>query len=326
MTPMAFLMAGAGLVFLAFGGEILLRGAIGFANALGFSPMLIGLTVVAFATSMPELVVTVTAGIEGVTDVGVGNVVGSNIANILLILGAAAVISPIVAHPRMVLRDATAVVIATFVFVAFAFMGEISLPHGLAMIALLIGYIWYSYRNDTGSNGDTAQSEGITEELEEELEHAPRSIWVAALLVIGGVASLVLGSELLVRGAVQIARAVGVSETVIGLTLVAFGTSLPELATSIMAAIRGHTEVALGNALGSNLFNILLIIGVLAIVAPFEVADQVLKLDVWIMAAVSIAIIPLVLIGQRICRFRGALMLSLYAAYIVFQFTHAPSI
>ena len=329
MTPLAFMMTGAGLLLLAFGGEVLLRGAIGVANNLGLSPMLIGLTVVAFATSMPELVVTVTAGLEDVTDIGVGNVVGSNVANILLILGVAAIISPIATKPKLVLRDCIAVFAATAVFVGFAYYGELSLPHGIAMIACLIGYMWYSYRTDSVRNGsseaDEARPTGLDVEVSEEIESAPKSILMALLLVLGGIFGLVLGSELLVRGALQIARAAGVSETVIGLTLVAFGTSLPELATSITAAIRGHTEVALGNALGSNLFNILLILGVLALVTPFHVDATVLSFDVWIMAGVSLMVVPLIMLRGQIGRRSGLIFLLLYGLYISYQFGAAPA-
>ncbi len=321
-------MTGAGLLLLAFGGEVLLRGAIGVASRLGLSPMLIGLTVVAFATSMPELVVTVTAGLENVTDIGVGNVVGSNIANILLILGVASVISPIATKPQLVLRDCIAVLVATLVFVGFAYYGELSFPHGMVMIACLIGYVWYSYRTDGARNGDNgsdgSELAGLDDEVAEEIESAPKSLGIALALVIGGIVGLVLGSELLVRGAVQIARAAGVSETVIGLTLVAFGTSLPELATSITAAIRGHTEVALGNALGSNLFNLLLILGVLALVIPFEVDANVLNFDAWIMAAVSLMVVPIIMICGRIGRASGIVFLLLYGAYIAYQFTLPP--
>ncbi len=329
MTPLAFLMTGAGLLLLAFGGEVLLRGAIGVANRLGLSPMLIGLTVVAFATSMPELVVTVTAGLEGVSAIGVGNVVGSNVANILLILGVAAIISPIATKPQLVLRDCIAVLAATMMFVAFAYYGELSFLHGVVMIACLIGYVWYSYHNDGVRNGETEADDdplpGLEEEVAEEIESAPKSLGVALALVLGGIVGLVLGSELLVRGAVQIAVAAGVSQTVIGLTLVAFGTSLPELATSITAAIRGHTEVALGNALGSNLFNLLLILGVLSMVTPFTVDSSVLSFDVWVMAAVSLVVVPIIMIRGQIGRISGVAFLVAYGAYIAYQFNLAPA-
>lgn len=316
MTWMAFLLAAAGLVLLFVGGEVLLRGAVGLALRSGISPMLIGLTIVAFATSMPELVVTLTAGLEGVPDVGVGNVVGSNIANILLILGAAALISPIATEPRQILRDSSAMVLATAVFLVVAFMGAVTPLHGIAMLVLLAIYLRVSYRQEKRSKSERAA------ELEalEEAGTAPCSTAVAILLVVVGVAGLVSGSHFLVDGAVDIARHFGISEAVIGLTLVAVGTSLPELATAIVAGIRGHTEVALGNVLGSNIFNILLIIGALALIAPFVVSPEILGFDIWIMLGVSLLVVPIMITGKRIGRLEGLVMLLLYAGFILFQF------
>ena len=316
MTAIAFLQAGGGLVLLFIGGEVLLRGAVGLSLRFGLSPLLIGLTVVAFATSMPELVVTLTAGLQGATDVGVGNVVGSNIANILLILGVAALLCPIVKEPSRILRDTVAMVAATAVFVVLAFMERMGLFQGIVMILLLVAYLWISYRAEIkgGNDADT----GL--EAIEEAGAAPRSAWIALLLVVGGIVALAAGSELLVRGALQIARAAGVSETVIGLTLVAFGTSLPELATAIVAAARGHTEVALGNVLGSNIFNILLILGSLFVITPVIVSPEILNLDIWFLAAVTLIAVPVMLIGKRIGRIAGAVFVLLYVAFIWVQF------
>jgi len=314
MTLMAFLMAAGGLILLFFGGEVLLRGAVSIALRSGLSPLLIGLTIVAFATSMPELMVTVTSGLGGVTDVGVGNVIGSNIANILLILGVAAMISPIPTQIRQVIRDSSVMVFATGVFIVFALTGEMSYFHGCFMLGLLLLYMWNSYRSERrrGVSLDIEEIEGA--------EKGPCSTAVAIGLIIGGIIGLVCGSELLVHGAVDIARAVGISETVIGLTLVAFGTSLPELATGIVAALRGHTEVALGNVMGSNIFNILLIIGILTLIVPVQVAAEVLKFDMWAMAAVSVLVIPLMLSGRQIGRMEGLLLVAIYLAYIFYQF------
>ncbi len=316
MTAVAFLQAGGGLVLLFIGGEVLLRGAVGLSLRFGLSPLLIGLTVVAFATSMPELVVTLTAGLQGATDVGVGNVVGSNIANILMILGVAALLCPIVKEPKRIVRDTAAMVGATAVFLALAFMERMGLFQGVIMIALLLAYLWYSYRAELkGENDSDTGLEAI-----EEAGAAPRSAWLALVLVLGGVIALAAGSELLVRGALQIARAAGVSETVIGLTLVAFGTSLPELATAIVAALRGHTEVALGNVVGSNIFNILLILGSLFVVTPVVVSPEILNFDIWVLAGATLIAVPVMLIGKRIGRIEGAIFVALYAAFIWVQF------
>ena len=318
MTFTAFLMTASGLALLFVGGELLLRGAVAMALRSGLSPMLIGLTIVAFATSMPELLVTVTTGLEGVTDVGVGNVVGSNIANILLILGTAAIIRPLVTQPALVMRDALAMIAASAVFIGFAMMGEIGPIHGMAMLIMLVSYVWISYRWEK-RNG---KAQAVEAEVLEEAEKAPSSTPKSLLLLTAGLAALCFGSNLLVDGAVSIARAAGVSEAVIGLTLVAFGTSLPELATAIVAGIRNHTDVTLGNVIGSNIFNILLIIGVLAIITPFKVPAEVMSFDIWVMAAVSIAIIPIMLTNRRIGRVEGGLFFVLYIIFIVYQFEH----
>jgi cation:H+ antiporter len=316
MTALAFLQAGGGLALLFVGGEVLLRGAVGLSLRFGLSPLLIGLTVVAMATSMPELVVTVTAGLQGATDIGVGNVVGSNIANILLILGLAALLCPIEREPKRILRDTLAMVAATAVFILLACFERLSFPHGALMVLLMVGYLAMSYviERRGGNDVDT----GL--EAIEEAGATPKSAWVAVALVTGGIVALAGGSELLVRGATVIARAAGVSETVIGLTLVAVGTSLPELATAIVAAMRGHTEVALGNVLGSNIFNILLILGVLFMIIPVTVAPEVLRFDIWVLAGVTLLALPVMLLGKRVGRLQGAVFVLLYVAFVWVQF------
>ncbi len=319
MTLVALAQTLGGFLFLFASGELLLRGAVGLARIFGLSPLLIGLTVVAAATSMPELMVTTTAGLGGLTDVGVGNVIGSNIANILLILGAAAVIRPIPTHPRVVRRDAGAVLIATALFIGFGVTGPLGWVHGAVMIALLGFYLWFSYRNEVAAV-IRDQTPGAEADLSD-LGWTPAGTGLALGTVAAGAGGLVLGSDLLVEGAVTIARAAGISESVIGLTLIAFGTSLPELATAVIAARHGHTALALGNALGSNIFNILLVLGVLVLIAPVQLAAEVLRFDIWVMAGVTVALILVMLSGWRISRLEGGLYLALYAAYIGIQFT-----
>lgn len=319
MTAIAFLQAGGGLALLFIGGEILLRGAVGLSLRFGLSPLIIGLTVVALATSMPELVVTLTAGIQGVPDIGVGNIVGSNIANILLILGLAALLCPIEREPKRILRDTGAMVAATAVFILLACAERLSFIHGASMLLLLALYLGYSYRVERRSYA--AASAGL--EAIEEAGATPKSAWVAFALVAVGVVALGGGSELLVRGASAIARAAGVSETVIGLTLVAFGTSLPELATAIVAAFRGHTEVALGNVLGSNIFNILLILGALFVITPVQIAPEILKFDIWVLAGATLLAVPVMLTGKRVTRLEGAVFVLLYLAFVWIQFNPA---
>jgi len=316
MTALAFLQAGGGLALLFVGGEVLLRGAVGLSLRFGLSPLLIGLTVVAMATSMPELVVTVTAGLQGATDIGVGNVVGSNIANILLILGLAALLCPIEREPRRILRDTMAMVAATAVFVLLACFQTLSFIHGAVMILLMVAYLVMSYVIERrGGNDSETGLEAI-----EEAGATPKSAWIAAALIVGGIIALAGGSELLVRGATTIARAAGVSETVIGLTLVAVGTSLPELATAIVAAMRGHTEVALGNVLGSNIFNILLILGALFVITPVTVAPEVLNFDIWVLVGVTLLAVPVMLTGRHVSRIEGAFFVVLYLVFVWYQF------
>ena len=307
-------MAG-GLALLLGGGEILLRGALGLAERSGLSPLLIGITVVAAATSMPELVVALTSGLAGAPDIGVGNVVGSNIANILLVLGATALVVPIATRPRHVLRDGLAVLSATLIFLLLGLAGTVFWFHGLVLLTLLAAYMAYCYLTERRHEGPGA------DEIKTAARHAMSPLTCALLLTVG-MAGLVLGSKLLVEGAVEVARELGVSEAVIGLTMVAVGTSLPELATAVVASYRGKPEIALGNILGSNLFNLLGIIGALAITLPFEVAAEILRFDIWVMTAVSAVLIPVMLTGWRVGRLEGLLFLCAYALYVASQFDH----
>ncbi len=316
MIFISILKTAGGLGLLLFGGELLLRGAVGLAERFGLSKILIGLTVVAAATSMPELVVVVEAGFAGVPDLGVGNIIGSNIANVLLILGTGAIVYPIVTRPRDVLRDGLAVLGATILFIVFALLGPISWPQGLLMLGLLVGYLVYSYISERRRPAPTA-NEG---DPPAQSTSPPVTCKLALLFLALGVVGMVVGSELLVDGSVTIARSIGVSEAVIGLTLVAVGTSLPELATAIVAGIRRHPEVALGNVLGSNLFNILGVLAVLALTLPFEVPAQLMRVDIWIMAGVSLLLLPVMLTGWRIGRIEGVVFLLLYGGYIAWQF------
>ncbi|MEX2408298.1 MAG: calcium/sodium antiporter, partial [Rhodovibrionaceae bacterium] len=266
----------AGLALLMLGGELLLRGGVALAKRLGIQPLLIGLTVVACATSMPELMVTLTAGFQGVPDIGVGNIVGSNIANILLILGAAALVYPITAPRGLVRRDGMVMLGATALFTLMAwFTPAMTWMHGTLFLVLLVGYLWWSYTLECHK---TVPDPGA--ETTEAMEQAPDSIWIAVLLVIGGVIGLFVGSELLIEGAIFLARRGGVSDAVIGLTLVAIGTSLPELAASVVAAMKRHSDIAIGNVIGSNIFNLLGIFGVLAVVHDFTVSIEILRVDV----------------------------------------------
>lgn len=308
-----FLFTVLGLGILVVGGELTLRGAIGLARLLGVSAAMIGLTVVAFGTSAPELVVSLQATLDGSPDIAIGNVVGSNIANMLLVLGVGALIAPLICDPASVRRDGTAMMAAMVLLVVLGLLGVIEAWQGALMLAALIGYVVWSYRIDR-RNGDASSDLHAREA--EETAGVPTATWQVLLYLIVGLIALIGGANLLVDGAIGVARAVGISEPVIGLSLVAIGTSLPELAATAVAAWRRHTDVAVGNVLGSNLFNVLLILGSASLAAPLPFAEEFVRVDLWVMLVAGIVLMPVMVTGWNISRSEGFLLLMLYAAYI----------
>lgn len=299
----------AGLALLTLGAEYLVRGAISLANRLGMPPLLIGLTVVGFGTSMPELLVSLQAALGGAPAIAVGNVVGSNTANILLILGAAAVISPIAARIPNLKRDMAMMLAAAVIMLGLGLWGVVNFWLGLATFAGLVAYLsWVTY---TDRRRLTAEEAELVVKL---------AGWKEALFIVGGLAGLILGANLLIDAATAIAREFGISEAVIGLTIVAVGTSLPELATSVVAAFRRHAEIALGNVVGSNIFNILGILGITAMVVPVPVEESMASFDIPFMLAVSVALIVLILVRGQIGRGAGAVMLAIYTGYVAWLF------
>ncbi len=305
----SLLSLAAGLALLTLGADYLVRGAISFANRLGMPPLLIGLTVVGFGTSMPELLVSLQAALDGSPAIAVGNVVGSNIANILLILGVAAVISPIAARIPNLKRDMAMMLVAAVVMLGMGYWGVVSFWPGLAMFALLAAYLsWVTY---------TDRRRMTSEEAELVVKLAG---WKEALFIFGGLAGLFIGASLLIDAATAIAREFGISEAVIGLTIVAVGTSLPELATSVVAAFRRNAEIALGNVVGSNIFNILGILGITAVVVPVPVDSSMASFDIPVMLGVSLALVVLILLAGKISRGAGAVMLALYTGYVAWLF------
>jgi cation:H+ antiporter len=294
----------AGLVGLFFGGEALVRGSVGIARRMAIPPLLIGLTVVGFGTSTPELLVSVDAAWRGVPDIALGNIVGSNIANILLIIGLSALVWPIKVMGATLRRDTAVMIAAALVLVPIFAMAQMGRPVGLVLVAGLMAYLLWAYRRP-GDMG--AEDVGIP---------APASALVSTLWVIGGLVALMVGARFLVDGAVNIARGYGISEAFIGLTIVAVGTSLPELATSLIAAFRRQSEIAIGNIVGSNIFNVLGILGVTALIAPIPVASRFLTFDLPVMIAVSLVLTALLLTRPVIGRGIGVAMLAGYVAYV----------
>ena len=300
------IMAG-GLLLLTAGAEALVRGAISAANRLGMPPLLIGITIVGFGTSMPELLVSLKAALSGSPAIAIGNVVGSNTANILLIIGLAALISPMAARIANLPRDLAVMIGAAIVMLTLGWMGMVSRLAGVIMVATLTAYLVWSVRTMTRTDSE--------DEGDEDLRRKD-PVWLMSLLVAGGLAGLFLGADLLVTSATDIARDFGISEAVIGLTIVAVGTSLPELATSVVAAFRRQAEVSLGNVIGSNIFNILGILGVTALIKPVPVDAGMAGFDIPLMLTVSLAFAALLLVAGKVTRTVGATMLAIYAGYV----------
>jgi cation:H+ antiporter len=305
-----YLQLVGGLVILLLGGDFLVRGAVSLARRLAISPLVIGLTVVAFGTSAPELIVSVEAALNGVAGIAIGNVVGSNV------LGLPAIILPIVCDAPSLIRDIAVMIGASVLFTVFCWSGTLASWQGIVLVALLAAYLVSAYRNarrGDGSPGGEDDFDGIA--------MFPQTVAVFAAFIVVGLAGLMFGSHLLVDGAVSVARVWGVSETVIGLTLVAVGTSLPELATTLVAAIRRHGSIAVGNVVGSNLFNIMGVMGVTAIVAPIPIPDEILAKDIWIMLGASALMVPFALRQAPISRGAGIVFTIAYGAFVWSQFT-----
>ncbi len=319
MNALAVLIFLLGLLILVVGAELLVRGASRLAATLGISPLVIGLTVVAFGTSSPELAVSVRAVLAGQPDLAVGNVVGSNIFNVLFILGIAAVIAPLVVHAQLVRLDVPLIIVASVALWILGSNGEVGRVEGLLLTAVLIAYTVWSIN----------QSRLASQQVQGEFGHGnpdarhrttASALAVQVGFVIAGLAMLVLGAGWLVDGAGTMARALGVSELIIGLTIVAAGTSLPEVATSIIAAIRGERDIAVGNVVGSNIFNIFGVLGLAAALSPrgIAVSSAASRFDIPVMTVVAVACLPIFFTGHRISRWEGALFLGYYVIYVLY--------
>jgi cation:H+ antiporter len=300
-----------GLVLLYFGAEGLVRGSSSLALRLGVGPLLVGLTVVAFGTSTPELVVSLKAAYLGQGDISVGNVVGSNICNIGLILGFSALIIPIKVASQIVRID-TPIMIATTALALFLLHdGSLSRAEGIVLFVLLIAYVLFSIRLARQQPADP-----LAGEFTEEMKISKWGVWQDVAFILAGLVMLVFGARFLVDAAIDIAKAAGLSEAVIGLTIVAVGTSLPEFATSLVAALKKEADIAVGNVVGSNIFNILGILGISAAVTPLS-SSGITGIDLGVMAAFALALWIFSRTGYRITRMEGVVMLAAYAAYVV---------
>ncbi|HSJ23615.1 MAG TPA: calcium/sodium antiporter [Longimicrobiales bacterium] len=318
MSPLTLVLFIAGIVLLISGAELLVRGASRLAVAVGITPLVVGLTVVAFGTGSPELAVGIQAGAAGQADITIGNVVGSNIFNVLLILGISATVAPLVVSQQLVRLDVPIMIIVSVAFLLMSLDGVVDRGDGAVLVTASVLYTYMLVRI---SRRETA---AVHAEYEGAYGSAPsrdQGRWpVHALLVLLGLALLVVGSRWLVDGAVSIAGALGVSELIIGLTIIAAGTSLPEVATSIVAGLRGERDIAVGNVVGSNLFNILVVVGVTAAVTPggLRVAPAAINFDMPVMIAASVLCLPIFFVRYRIGRWEGALFLSYYIFYTLY--------
>lgn len=311
-----------GLLLLAFGGELLVRGAVRVAERLGVSPLLIGLTLVGFGTSTPELVASVQASLAGSPGIAVGNIVGSNIANVLVILGISAVVAPVAVSSRALGRDGVVGVATAAALLAVGLFWTLDRWAGAGFVAALGLYLLFAWRQESAATTDHGAAFDRAEAFEAARpKHAAARVgaaplWRPVLTALAGLACVVLGGRLLVDGAVGLARAMEVSETVIGLTIVAVGTSMPELVTSLVAAARKQGEVALGNVLGSNIYNILGIGGATGLIAPTAVPPEIAGFDLWVMLGVSLLLLLFARTGWRVGRREGGVLLAAYAAYV----------
>lgn len=312
MIPSLLFLA-AGVVLLTFAGDYLVKGAAGLAENLGIPPLVVGLTVVAFGTSAPELFVSVQAAIEGAPGIAIGNIVGSNIANILLVVGLPALITVVPTRQKGTRRSMTMMLGLTILFMLMIYDGTLSHVDGFILVAVLCAFVVWQVREAVVAPRRTRAAAG---EVDEEVGPRPHDPGRIALFLAGGLIGLPLGAELTVRGAMQIARSFGISETVIGLTIVAIGTSLPEIATSFMAAKHGKHGVGIGNAVGSNIFNIACIMGITGIIIPVHVDERIIRVDMWVMFAATAILTAIAFAGMSLDRRIGIVAVVGYAAFI----------
>ncbi len=302
----------AGFILLLGGGEYLVRGAGALALRFGLSHLVVGIVIVGFGTSVPELVASVQAAMAGAPGIAMGNVVGSNIANILLILGAGAIIYPVIVSKHAVYRDGVTMVATAALLLLAVWGGVLSFSGGLLFVILLATYLTYLIYSDRKQNGGAKEDD----EDDDDLPVPSKSVWFDLVMVAGGILAVVGGGKLLVDNAIVLAKTFNVSDEVIGLTLVSVGTSLPELATSVMAAIRKHSDIALGNVLGSNVYNILGIAGITALIKPIPVTQHMVQIDIPLMIGVSLILFFLAVVVKRFGKRVGYAFLAAYIGYI----------
>ncbi len=312
---MDYLLLILGLAVLIVGGEFLVKGAVGFSAAFKISPLVIGMTVVSFGTSAPELLVSLQSALDGNPGIAIGNVVGSNIANIALVLGITVLIFPIIVERQTKFIDYPMMLLACILFYLFALDNLIELYEGIILFGILVAFTTYLVINSRKKT-KKAQAQ-VDDDMADALKYP---IWKSGIFLLIGLVALYFGSDWFVKGAVGIAEVVlegnPDKDSIIGVTVVAFGTSAPELVASIVAALRKQSDISVGNLIGSNIFNVFAVIGITSMVTPIEVSDQVLDFDMYWMLGIMFLLIPIFLIGKRIGRIKGAILLGSYIAYV----------
>lgn len=317
MSDVLFLVLG--LILLTVGGELLIRGALGVAHRFGISPLLSGLVIVGFGTSAPELVVSMDAALSQRPDIALGNVIGSNIGNIFLILGVCAVTAPLTVKPSALRRDGFMVLVTSLLFIGLAWDLVLSRVEAAILLLILVCYLISAYRSER--KGQTPESKLHIDESKE-LTRLPRKSLLVVFAVTSGLGFLIGGAQLFLSGAVGIAQSLDVSQALIGLTIVAVGTSLPELTISIIATIRRHADVAVGNILGSNIFNLLGILSLSAVLQPIPIHQRIVIFDQWVLVLSSIILVIFLYSGSRLSRIEGALLIVAYSLYVGISFTY----
>ncbi len=317
----AFFQLLGGLVLLIYAGDALVRGAVSMSRRLNIPPMIVGLTVVAFGTSAPELVVGIDAVLTGVPTLALGNVVGSNIANIWLVVGLPALVAPMICHADKCSRNMFIMLGVTVLFIGLAFTGEFNYWTSFILLGALGLFLYFS----TNKKAKNETYEEILEEIEG-LPIQPDPFRLCGVLLLAGIIGLSIGAHFFVMGAVDLAFMLGVPEAVIGLTLVALGTSIPELVTAIAASMRRHCDVAIGNVIGSNIFNLLAIIGISSLFGEIPVPQGFLEFDLWIMLLAALSFLPFAYFGKNVGRFSGLMFCGAYVLYVVFLASGASGI
>ncbi len=312
---LSFLLLAVGIVVLIWSGDWMVRGAAALARHWGIPSLIVGLTIVAFGTSAPELVVGIQSVLTGASQLASGNVIGSNIANVLLALGAPALIMAIPTNMPGVARNAVVAMAATIIFIALAFIHTpLQIWQGAILFSGILIYLVWMFRLAKTGAEDPILAEMT--EIDEGKDGLPQSVWLSGVFVLFGIIGLVIGGHLIVKNSVEIAGFFGISETIIGLTIVAIGTSLPEVATVLVAAYRGHSEVAIGNVLGSNVFNIFAVMGASALAGPVVIERQLFFFDIWVMLAAMLALLLFITRRAPIGKKTGAIFLIGYALYL----------